>query len=92
MGTRMQRSALGVRALEDTQDLPSVQPREPEHTDARFENMIMRYEEPSSMVRWDSPLFTLPWDEDAPLEDVWVAVTKGYIKPANSAVNIVRDT
>ena len=49
----------------------------------------MRYEEPSSMVRWDSPLFTIPWDEAAPLEDIWVAVTKGYIKPATSAVNVV---
>lgn len=58
--------------------------------DGRFDNMIMRYEEPSSMVRWDSPLFTLPWDEPAPLEDLWLAATKGTVKPPTGAVAIVR--
>ena len=37
----------------------------------------MRYEEPSSMVRWDSPLFTVPWiDEDVPIDDIWKAITE----------------
>lgn len=48
----------------------------------------MRYEEPSSMVRWDSPLFVVPSDidadpsasgaappEPAPLEEIWEACT-----------------
>ncbi|KAF5385765.1 hypothetical protein D9615_002477 [Tricholomella constricta] len=43
------------------------------------------YEEPSSMVRWDSPLFTILWDEDAPpMPQIWDAITKGNIKPPNS--------
>ncbi|WVO14855.1 hypothetical protein L204_102494 [Cryptococcus depauperatus] len=53
---------------------------------ATFENLIMRYEEPSSMVRWDSPLFSLPWDEDPPFEDIWNAIIKGDKKPPTSAV------
>ncbi|KAG5342921.1 hypothetical protein C0989_005869 [Termitomyces sp. Mn162] len=43
------------------------------------------YEEPSSMVRWDSPLFTILWDENAPpMSQIWDALTKGNIKPPNS--------
>lgn len=54
--------------------------------ESRFDNLIMRYEEPSSMVRWDSPLFTIPWDEDPPFEDIWNAIIKGDKKPPTSAV------
>jgi protein KTI12 len=55
----------------------------------------MRYEEPSSMVRWDSPLFTVAWDDDdAAVErtvtDIWNAVTTGVIKKANPSVVPVR--
>ena len=50
----------------------------------------MRYEEPSSMVRWDSPLFTIPWDEhDIPSEEIWHAITKGDLKPANAGTRAV---
>ncbi|KAF8070212.1 chromatin associated protein KTI12 [Lyophyllum atratum] len=50
-----------------------------------LENLLFRYEEPSSMVRWDSPLFTVLWDEDAPpMPQIWDAITKGNIKPPNS--------
>ncbi|KAB5590746.1 Protein kti12 [Ceratobasidium theobromae] len=53
----------------------------------RFENLIERYEEPNSMVRWDSPLFTIPWsDETIPGEDIWRAITSGDKRPANQAV------
>jgi tRNA uridine 5-carbamoylmethylation protein Kti12 len=56
----------------------------------RFENLIQRYEEPSSMVRWDSPLFTLPWDEDRmPMEDIWQAITAGVLKPPNAGTTAV---
>ncbi|KAK6905148.1 protein KTI12 [Kwoniella mangroviensis CBS 10435] len=53
---------------------------------ATFDNLIMRYEEPSSMVRWDSPLFTIPWDEQPPFEDIWNAILKGDKKPPPAAV------
>ncbi|KAK7692458.1 hypothetical protein QCA50_004083 [Cerrena zonata] len=55
-----------------------------------FENLVQRYEEPSSMVRWDSPLFTVPWlDEDIPADDIWKAVTEGNIKPPNAGTQAV---
>lgn len=51
-----------------------------------FDNLIMRFEEPSSMVRWDSPLFTLPYDEEAPFEAIWDVVIKGEKKGPTAAV------
>lgn len=37
-----------------------------------FENLIYRYEEPNGMARWDSPLFTVPHDDEAPPCDaIW---------------------
>ena len=51
-----------------------------------FENLLMRYEEPSSMVRWDSPLFTVLWEDvEIPGAGIWDALTKGAIKPPNAA-------
>ncbi|KAF2087458.1 chromatin associated protein KTI12 [Saccharata proteae CBS 121410] len=40
-----------------------------------FENLVFRYEEPNGMTRWDSPLFTVPYeDETPPLEQIWDAM------------------
>ena len=56
-----------------------------------LENLVMRYEEPSSMVRWDSPLFTVPWtDADVPADDIWRALTGGVVKPPNAGTQAVR--
>jgi protein KTI12 len=50
-----------------------------------LENLLMRFEEPSSMVRWDAPLFSIPWtDEAIPGEQIWESITKGNLKPPNS--------
>ncbi|KAF8609062.1 chromatin associated protein KTI12 [Ceratobasidium sp. AG-I] len=63
------------------------QAREDRYVDATFDNLIQRYEEPNSMVRWDAPLFTIPWsDETIPGEDIWKALTTGDKRPANQAV------
>ncbi|KAF9049693.1 chromatin associated protein KTI12 [Panaeolus papilionaceus] len=49
-----------------------------------LENLFQRFEEPSSMVRWDAPLFTLlPTDVDLPTE-IWDAITSNVIKPPNA--------
>ena len=60
---------------------------------ASLDNLVQRYEEPSSMVRWDSPLFTVPWtDPDVPAEDIWRAITQGLVKPPNTGTQAVRVT
>ncbi|KAF9234702.1 chromatin associated protein KTI12, partial [Melanogaster broomeanus] len=55
-----------------------------------LDNLIQRYEEPSSMVRWDSPLFTVSWtDADVPADDIWRAATAGMVKPPNTGTQAV---
>lgn len=45
------------------------------------------------MVRWDSPLFTVPWtDPDVPADDIWRAITQGLVKPPNTGTQAVRGT
>lgn len=40
-----------------------------------FDNLVFRYEEPNGMSRWDAPLFTVPFDDDAPPCDaIWEAM------------------
>jgi len=57
---------------------------------ATLDNLIVRFEEPSSMVRWDSPLFTILWtEEDVPALDIWRAVTEGFVKPPNAGTTAV---
>ncbi|GHJ84013.1 hypothetical protein NliqN6_0415 [Naganishia liquefaciens] len=57
-----------------------------------FDNLIMRFEEPSSMARWDSPLFAISWDDDlegagqSTLDDLWLAVIQGVKKGPTAAV------
>ncbi|KAK4688018.1 protein KTI12, partial [Tremellales sp. Uapishka_1] len=53
---------------------------------ATFDNLIMRYEEPSSMVRWDSPLFTIAHTEEPPFEAIWDSITKGTKAPPTASV------
>ncbi|KAL8961430.1 MAG: hypothetical protein Q9193_002013 [Seirophora villosa] len=40
-----------------------------------FDNLIFRFEEPNGMTRWDSPLFTVLFDDAAPPHDeIWDAL------------------
>lgn len=55
----------------------------------RLENLIQRYEEPSSMVRWDSPLITVLWEDEAPTDQIWKAVMEGNVKPPNAGTQAV---
>ena len=40
-----------------------------------WENLVYRYEEPNAMARWDSPLFTVVWDDESPpCAEIWEAL------------------
>ena len=40
-----------------------------------FDNLVYRYEEPNGMTRWDSPLFTVPFEDNLPpLDAIWEAM------------------
>lgn len=55
-----------------------------ESVDNRLENLFNRFEEPSSMVRWDSPLFTVFTEDKLPGPEIIEAVTNSNLKPPNS--------
>ena len=59
-----------------------------------FENLVFRYEEPNGMTRWDSPLFTVPYDDETPpFEAIWEAMIgnegKGKVVRPNQATVLV---
>lgn len=78
-----------------------TQTEEP-YEEATLDELLMRFEEPNPMTRWDSPLFVLdcnPQREDdestweaAPFDAIWDAVTKGEVKKAPDVVAPVRAT
>jgi protein KTI12 len=70
---------------------------DPDHAypETDFENLIYRYEEPNGMTRWDSPLFTVVYDDETPpLEQIWEAMvgSSGPVKVVrpNAATVLVR--
>ncbi|KAI0446104.1 chromatin associated protein KTI12 [Xylaria telfairii] len=66
---------------------------------ANWENLVFRYEEPNPMTRWDSPLFTLIWEDGEEqskqvFDSLWEAVageTRKVIKPNQATVQRSRD-
>ncbi|PSS03785.1 chromatin associated protein KTI12 [Coniella lustricola] len=66
---------------------------------ANWENLVFRYEEPNPMTRWDSPLFTLIWEDDEAqtrkvFDDIWETIAgegRKVIKPNQAAVQRSRD-
>lgn len=54
-----------------------------------LDNLIQRYEEPSSMVRWDSPLITVLWEDEVPVHQIWKACMEGNVKPPNAGTQAV---
>ncbi|KAH6605127.1 rna polymerase ii elongator complex subunit [Trichoderma cornu-damae] len=50
----------GQAAVDHEASSDAAEPYEP----ANWENLVFRHEEPNPMTRWDSPLFTVIWEDD----------------------------
>ncbi|KAI2637388.1 chromatin associated protein KTI12 [Xylaria nigripes] len=67
---------------------------------ANWENLVFRYEEPNAMTRWDSPLFTLIWEDGEEqtrqmFDSMWEAIageTRKIVKPNQATVQRSRET
>lgn len=56
------------------------------YIDQVFDELIMRYEEPNAMTRWDSPCFNIfHEDESAPIDEIWNALVNRKIARPNAA-------
>jgi protein KTI12 len=52
------------------------------YPDQIFSELLLRYEEPNSSQRWDSPLFTVIFDDvNLPIDDIWACLTNTKTKP-----------
>ncbi|KAJ6780756.1 hypothetical protein PWT90_04631 [Aphanocladium album] len=66
---------------------------------SNWDNLVFRYEEPNPMTRWDSPLFTLIWEDDEAqatrtFESLWDAIAgdgRKVVKPNQSTEPRGRD-
>ncbi|KAI1144507.1 chromatin associated protein KTI12 [Hypoxylon sp. FL0543] len=70
-------------------------PYEPEN----WENLVFRYEEPNPMTRWDSPLFTLIWEDGEEqakqvFDNMWDTIAgeaRKVVRPNQATVQRSRD-
>lgn len=54
-----------------------------------FDNLVYRYEEPNGMARWDSPLFTVLYDDETPpSQDIWDAMVGSEGKARTAKPNL----
>jgi protein KTI12 len=52
------------------------------YPDQIFSELLLRYEEPNPATRWDSPLFTVIYDDaDLPIDEIWACITNTKTKP-----------
>ncbi|KAI5459901.1 chromatin associated protein KTI12 [Mariannaea sp. PMI_226] len=66
---------------------------------SNWDNLVFRYEEPNPMTRWDSPLFTLIWEDDEAqtdkvFSDLWEVIAgeaRKVIRPNQSTIQRGRD-
>jgi protein KTI12 len=80
-------------AITDTTEI--AEPYEP----GNWENLVFRYEEPNPMTRWDSPLFTLIWEDEEDrakkvFDDIWETVAgdgRKVVRPNQATVQRSRD-
>ncbi|KAI1014113.1 hypothetical protein LB504_008631 [Fusarium proliferatum] len=73
----------------------SAEPYEP----GNWDNLVFRYEEPNPMTRWDSPLFTLIWEDDDAqtnkvFSDLWDAIAgeaRKVVRPNQATIQRGRE-
>lgn len=87
------------RAAEPTSTTTTDDDTAEPYAPPNWTNLVFRYEEPNPMTRWDSPLFTLIWDDDETqtrqvfdqLWDVIAGDAKKVVRPNQSTVQRDKD-
>ncbi|KAH6661183.1 chromatin associated protein KTI12 [Truncatella angustata] len=81
------------------EDDTAIDEAEAPYSPENWENLVFRYEEPNPMTRWDSPLFTLVWEDDEAqtkqvFDGLWDAIAgegRKVVKPNQATVQRSRD-
>lgn len=64
-----------MTAGEEQDEKAEVREEERPYERECWENLVYRYEEPNAFTRWDSPLFTVLWeDATPPYDEIWEAL------------------
>lgn len=84
--SRLQRRQSDSRCSDEPQKIDGYGEDDP-YSGEVFEELAMRFEEPNPMARWDSPLFTVPWDDaDPPCEQLWQELVESIGKDGRKRV------
>ncbi|KAK4242417.1 chromatin associated protein KTI12 [Achaetomium macrosporum] len=89
----------GKDGEEERNDEEEEEEEEEPYEPSNWENLVFRYEEPNPMTRWDSPLFTLVWEDDEAqtrqvFDKIWDAIAgegRKAVKPNQSTVQRDKD-
>ncbi|KAG8902333.1 hypothetical protein FRB99_004616 [Tulasnella sp. 403] len=71
---------------QECRDWNAAKDPDKQYAPSTLENLIMRFEEPNSMARWDSPLFTVSSDDTLPVDAIWQTLMTGAKASLNVAV------
>ncbi|KAK7415874.1 kti12, chromatin associated [Neonectria punicea] len=96
---RLRRKGAGGEGAVQDEDTPEDHDTGEAYEQGNWDNLVFRYEEPNPMTRWDSPLFTLIWEDDEQqttkvFSDLWDAIAgegRKVIKPNQSTIQRGRD-
>ena len=78
---RLRRDANKDQSTTDASENTDTPDTEEAYPSELLNNLIFRYEEPSTHSRWDKPLFTVPYDDpEPPVSDIFEALT-GVVLP-----------
>ena len=88
-----------VEKSREVNEQSQSQQQQPRYSPENWENLVFRYEEPNPMTRWDSPLFTLIWEDDEAQANsvyakIWDAIcgeSKPAVRPNQSTVQRDKD-
>lgn len=66
-------------------EMNEMRPESERYTKEIFDGLVMRFEEPDSRNRWDSPLFTVTTETELDLNAVYESLYKRTVKPPNQS-------
>eukprot|EP00117_Sycon_ciliatum_P038014 scpid63355/ scgid28322/ Protein KTI12 homolog len=74
-----------MASVEQCREWNSSRPEDDRYSDKIFDELVMRFEEPESRNRWDSPLFSLLGDDALPMDEISEALFERKARRPNQS-------